>query len=60
MMTITLHKVSFIKQMKGKNKMIILGRTPKDWRKEIGSKSLYYRTEIVIFSIGFTLGAIIF
>ena len=46
--------------LKGKNKMIILGRTPKDWRKEIGSKSLYYRTEIVIFSIGFILGAIIF
>ena len=33
--------------------MIILGKTPKDWQKEIGSKSLYYRTEIVIFIIGF-------
>jgi hypothetical protein len=51
--------------------MIILGKTPKDWQKEIGSKSsrilltlqevsLYYRTEIVIFLIGFILGAIIF
>ena len=40
--------------------MIILGRTPKEWRKEIGLKSLYYRTEIIIFIIGFILGAIIF
>ena len=40
--------------------MIILGRTPKEWRKEIGLKSLYYRTEIIIFIIGFILGPIIF
>tara|TARA_R110002020_G_scaffold380509_1_gene591745 strand:- start:183 stop:305 length:123 start_codon:yes stop_codon:yes gene_type:complete len=40
--------------------MIILDKTPKEWRKEIGLKSLYYRTEIIIFIIGFILGAIIF
>ena len=40
--------------------MIILGKTPKEWRKEIGSKSLYYRAEIVIFIIGFILGSVIF
>ena len=40
--------------------MIILGRTPKEWRKEIGLKSLYYRTEIVIAIASFILGAIIF
>ena len=45
---------------KARKQMIILGKTPKDWQKEIGSKSLYYRTEIVIFTIGFILGAIIF
>jgi len=40
--------------------MIILDKTPKEWRKEIGLKSLYYRTEIIIFIIGFILGTIIF
>ena len=40
--------------------MIIFGLTPKDWKKERGIKSLYYRTEIVIFTIGFILGALIF
>ena len=40
--------------------MIVYGKTPKEWRKEIGLKSLYYRTEIVIFLIGFILGSIIF
>ena len=40
--------------------MIILGKTPKEWRKEVGSKSLYYRAEIVIFLIGFILGSVIF
>ena len=45
---------------KGDKKMLIIGKTPKEWRKEIGSKSLYYRAEIVIFLIGFILGSIIF
>ena len=40
--------------------MIILGKTPKDWQKEIGIKSLYYRVEIIIFLIGFILGSVIF
>ena len=40
--------------------MIILDKTPKEWRKEIGLKSLYYRTEIIIFIIGFILRTIIF
>ena len=40
--------------------MIIFGLTPKDWKKEIGIKSLYYRTERVSFTIGFILGALIF
>ena len=51
--------------------MILMGKTPKEWRKEIGSKSsrilltlqevsLYYRAEIVIFLIGFILGSVIF
>ena len=39
--------------------MIIYGKTPKDWKKYFGIKSLYYRTEIVIFTIGFILGALI-
>jgi len=37
-----------------------MGKTPKEWRNEIGLKSLYYRAEIVIFLIGFILGSIIF
>ena len=40
--------------------MIVYGKTPKEWRKEIGLKSLYYRAEIVIFLIGFILGSVIF
>jgi len=40
--------------------MIVLGKTPKEWQKQIGLKSLYYRAEIVIFLIGFILGSIIF
>jgi len=40
--------------------MIVLGKTPKEWRKEISLKSLYYRAEIVIFLIGFILGSVIF
>lgn len=40
--------------------MIIFGKTPKDWKKELGVKSLYYRTEIIIFICGFVLGSIIF
>jgi len=39
--------------------MIIFGKTPKDWKEWLGIKSLYYRTEIVIFVIGFILGGII-
>jgi len=40
--------------------MILMGKTPKEWRKEIGIKSLYYRHEIQWFLIGLLLGAIIF
>lgn len=40
--------------------MIILGKTPKEWSNEIGVKSLYYRTEIIIFVCGFILGSFIF
>ena len=40
--------------------MILMGKTPKEWRKQIGLKSLYYRAEIIIFLIGFILGSIIF
>ena len=39
---------------------MVYGKTPKEWRKEIGLKSLYYRAEIVIFLIGFILGSVIF
>jgi hypothetical protein len=40
--------------------MIIFGKTPKDWKRDLGIKSLYYRTEIIIFLVGFILGIIIF
>ena len=50
----------FLKINRKRGSMIIRGKTPKDWQKEIGIKSLYYRTEIVIFITGFILGAIIF
>ena len=35
-------------------------KTEYEKAQEIGLKSLYYRTEIIIFIIGFILGAIIF
>jgi len=38
--------------------MIIFGRTPKDWKRDLGIKSLYYRTEIIIFIVGFIIGAL--
>ena len=38
--------------------MIIFGRTPKDWKRDLGIKSLYYRTGIIIFIIGFIIGAL--
>ena len=40
--------------------MIIFGKTPKDWKRDLGFKSLYYRTEIICFVVGFVIGAVIF
>ena len=36
--------------------MIIFGKTPKDWKRDLGSTSLYYRTEIICFVVGFGIG----
>ncbi len=40
--------------------MLIYGKTPKDWKQEIGSKTLYYRREIAIAVFTFVLGALVF
>ena len=32
----------------------------KKWKEDLKTKSLYYRTEIVCFIVGFVIGAIIF
>ena len=39
--------------------MIIFGKTPKDWKRDLGVKCLYYRTEIICFVVGFVIGAIV-
>ena len=39
--------------------MIIFGRTPKDWKRDLGIKSLYYRTEIIYTVCGFVVGLIV-
>ena len=40
--------------------MLIYGKTPKDWKQEIVSKTLYYRREIAIAVFAFVLGALVF
>jgi len=39
--------------------MLIYGKTPKDWKELIGVQSLYYRREIVMFTLGFIIGVIV-
>jgi len=39
--------------------MIILNKTPKEWKEWASTTSLYHRTEIVWFSIGFIVGVIL-
>jgi hypothetical protein len=39
--------------------MIIFGKTPKDWKRDLGVKSLYYIAEIICFVVGFVIGAIV-
>ena len=43
-------------KQRGKNKMIILGKTKQEWQELL----LQYRPEWIIFLVGFILGAIIF
>ena len=39
--------------------MIIFGKTPKDWKRDLGVKSLYYRSEIICFVVCFVISAIV-
>tara|TARA_R110002124_G_scaffold167629_1_gene334973 strand:+ start:297 stop:419 length:123 start_codon:yes stop_codon:yes gene_type:complete len=39
--------------------MIILNKTPKEWKEWASTTSLYYRSEIVWFVFGFIMGAIL-